>query len=201
MYPLYSYIHFNELCLKYSDLTTEHNKIFTDDQRSVYFKDQFPNVYQEFMKVLTLVPNENNINEIAKYYKSNESGEYKLIKLLEESEINVLYDDVEYQKYYKDICDNVKRTYNTLITNRYPEEIIYIYLKLLTQKLENISDADKKYLLNYLLSLLKDNSNFIPIKLSDNSELLNKEDDLINSFYLNRKYVLIVELIILNTHI
>ena len=148
MFNLNLYSCFNNLCLRYYDLTVENNKISTDNQRCVYFKDQFPNVYQEFMKALTLVPNENNINEIAKYYKSNESGEYKLIKLLEESEINVLYDDVEYQKYYKGICDNVKRTYNALITYRFPEEIIYIYLKLLTQKLENISDADKKYLLN-----------------------------------------------------
>ena len=197
MYNLNLYSCFNNLCLRYSDLTVEYNKISTDNQRCVYFKDQFPNVYQEFMKVLTLVPNKNNINEIAKYYKSNDSGEYKLIKLLKENGIDVLYDDVEYQKYYKGICNIVEQVYNALTPYRYPEEIIYIYLKLLTQKLENISDADKKYLLNYLLNLLKDNSGFKPMKLSDNSELLNNYKTLLpkNELETNEYYQMVYDLL------
>ena len=64
MFNLNLYSCFNNLCLRYYDLTVENNKKSTDNQKCVYFKDQFPNVYQEFMKALTLVPNENNINEI-----------------------------------------------------------------------------------------------------------------------------------------
>lgn len=200
MFNLNLYSCFNNLCLRYYDLTVENNKISTDNQRCVYFKDQFPNVYQEFMKVLTLVPNENNINEIAKYYKLDDSKECKLIKLLKENGINTLYPDAEYQKYYIGICDNAKRFYNALITYRFPEEIIYIYLKLLTQKLENISDADKKYLLNYLLSLLKDNSGFKPMKLSDNSESLNNYKTLLpkNELETNEYYQMIYDLLNIN---
>lgn len=200
MYNLNLYSCFNNLCLRYYDLTVENNKRSTDNQKCIYFKDQFPNVYQEFMKVLTLVPNENNINEIAKYYKLDDSEENGLIKLLKENGIDALYDDAEYQKNYKGICDNVKRTYNALITNRYPEEIIYIYLKLLTQKLENISDADKKYLLNYLLNLLKNNSDFKPMKLSDNSVLLNIYKTLLpkNELETNEYYQMAYDLLSIN---
>lgn len=200
MFNLNLYSCFNNLCLRYYDLTVENNKKSTDNQKCVYFKDQFPNVYQEFMKALTLVPNENNINEIAKYYKLDENKECKLIKLLKENGIDVLYDDAEYQKYYKGISDNTKRVYNALITYRFPEEIIYIYLKLLTQKLENISDADKKYLLNYLLSLLKDNTNFKPMKLSDNSESLNNYKTLLpkNELETNEYYQMIYDLLNIN---
>ena len=174
MYPLYSYIHFNALCLKYSDLTIEHNKIFTDDQRSVYFKDQFPNVYQEFMKAYTLIPNENNLNEFAKYFKLDENKESKLIKLLKENEIDTLYNDDEYQKIYNKLIDVLKthNNYDSLNKNRYPDYIIYVYLKLLTQQLEHISDSDKNYLLNHLLYLIKEIPTFVPLKLSQDSESL-----------------------------
>ena len=148
---------FNKLCLKYNELTIEYNKIYPDNQRCVYFKDQFPNVYQEFMKVFSIVPNENNLNILARYFKLDDNNENELIRLLKENGINNIYHDEEYQKIYDNYQRILKDVYNNLTSLRFPEDIMYIYLKLLTQKLEYVSDTDKNYLLNYILNLLKNN--------------------------------------------
>ena len=103
---------FNKLCLKYNELTIEYNKIYPDNQRCVYFKDQFPNVYQEFMKVFSIVPDENNLNTLAKYFKLDDDNENELIRLLKENGIDNIYHDKEYQTIYNNHRDMLKIVYN-----------------------------------------------------------------------------------------
>ena len=191
---------FNKLCLKYNELTIEYNKIYPDNQRCVYFKDQFPNVYQEFMKVFSIVPNENNLNILARYFKLDDNNENELIRLLKENGINNIYHDEEYQKIYDNYQRILKDVYNNLTSLRFPEDIMYIYLKLLTQKLEYVSDTDKNYLLNYILNLLKNNKYFKSIKLSENANLLENYSTLIpkNDMEINKYYQMSYDLFQVN---
>lgn len=191
---------FNKLCLKYNELTIEYNKIYPDNQRYVYFKDQFPNVYQEFMKVFSIVPGENNLNILTKYFKLDVNNENELIRLLKENEIDNIYHDEEYQTIYNNNLDMLKKEYNELTSLRFPEDIMYIYLKLLTQKLEYVSDTDKNYLLNYILNLLKNNKYFKSIKLSENANLLENYSTLIpkNDMEINKYYQMTYDLFQVN---
>ena len=154
MISLDVYKAFNELCLRYEEATIEYNIIHPDYIRSVYFKDQFPDVYQEFMKAFTLVPNEKNMNEIAKYYKLNDGTKCYLRQLLEDNNIETLYYNEEYKTAYKFLVNTLTNIYKNLTSLNNIPELMYVYLKLLTQKLEHVSDADKTYLLNYILNLL-----------------------------------------------
>ena len=194
------YYLFNKLCLLYHDLTIEYNKIYPDNQRCLYFKDQYPNVYQEFMKFFSIVPCKENINLLAKYIKPIDGTCY-LIQLMKENNIDNLFNEPEYINAYKRFVSFFISSYGTnlyesLISVRYPKTLIYVYLKLLTQKLENTSDSDKNYLLNYILCLLKDNSDFKSFELSDNSTLLEKYKSLpeINELETNKYYQMLYNL-------
>lgn len=194
------YYLFNKLCLLYHDLTIEYNKIYSDNQRCLYFKDQYPNVYQEFMKFFSIVPCKENMNLLAKYIKPIDDTCH-LVKLIKENNIDNLYDETEYINICKRliswfISSNGTNLYESLLSVRYPKTLIYVYLKLLTQKLENTSDSDKKYLLNYILYLLKNHESFKSFELSNNSTLLEKYKSLpeINELETNKYYQMLYNL-------
>lgn len=200
------YYTFNRLCLLYHDLTIEYNKIYSDNQRCLYFKDQYPNVYQEFMKFLSIVPCKENKNLLAKYVKPID-GKCYLIKLMEENNINNLYNEPEYINTYKRLVEFFTYLNDVMFSGtpieslaRIPILSIYIYLKLLTQKLENTSDSEKKYLLNYILYLLKNNKSFRSFELSNNSALLEKYKSLpeINELETNKYYQIVYNINYIN---
>ncbi len=189
------YYLFNKLCLLYHDLTIDYNKLFVDNQRCLYFKDQFPSVYQEFMKFFSIVPCKENMNLLAKYIKPID-GTCHLVKLMEENNIDNLYNEPEYINIYKRLVSWFTNLYGSLLLVRYSKTLIYVYLKLLTQKLENTSESDKNYLLNYILCLLKNHMSFKSFELSDNSTLLEKYKSLpeINELETNKYYQMVYNL-------
>ena len=127
MISLDVYKAFNELCLRYEEATIEYNIIHPDYIRSAYFKDQFPNVYQEFMKAFTLVPNEKNMNEIAKYYKLNDGSKCYLRQLLEDNNIETLYSNKEYFTAYNFLVNTLTNIYKNLTSLNNIPELMYIY--------------------------------------------------------------------------
>ena len=189
------YYLFNKLCLLYHDLTIDYNKLFVDNQRCLYFKDQYPNVYQEFMKFFSIVPCKENMNLLAKYIKPID-GVCHLVKLMKENNINNLYNEIEYINICKRLVSWFTNLYKSLLSIRYPKQLVYVYLKLLTQKLENISDSEKKYLLNYILCLLKNHESFKSFELSNNATLLEKYKSLpeINELETNKYYQMLYNL-------
>lgn len=168
------YDYFNALCLKYQEIMYDQNKTIGGTD-SIYFKDQFPKVYNEFMKAFTLIPNENSMNEIDKYFKVQ--PEYNnmcyLEKLMVDEGIKNKCDtNIEMKIIYDKLISSLKKAYTYMNTDGLNLEYIYIFIKLFTEKLDHISEKDRKYLLNHIIYKLRYTTvlvnNIFPIPSEEN---------------------------------
>lgn len=174
-----SYDYFNALCLKYQEIMYDQNKIINGID-CIYFKDQFPKVYDEFMKAFTLIPNENSMNEIAKYFKVQ--PEYNNMCYLEklmvdERVINKCANNMEMMTIYEKLVSSLKEAYTNMHANGLNLEYMYIFTKLFTEKLDHISEKDRKYLLNHIIYKLR-----YTTSLANNIFPIPSEDDIYTKY-------------------
>lgn len=192
-----AYDYFNALCLKYQEIVGEQNKAISSTN-SVYFKDQYSVVYEEFMKAFTLIPNENNMNEIARYFKISSQYEGKCYLeqvMISQGVTSMCNNNAEMKLLYNNLVTTIRSIYTNINTRGLTLEYMDLFVKLSTTKLDYISEEDKKYLLNHIIyqlrytSDLRNSTNIFPVPTEDDvpyskyKNLLPKNESETNKYY------------------